>query len=138
MTDKHTTIQELKDKVKKFRSERGWLGTDQKDIAISICLEAAELLEHFQWTKTETVKDDPRWRKAVGEEMADVLFLMLEMADQFGIDLAAAFEIKAEKQAKKYSITDFNPKKNSEEQMIAYRKIKAQTRTDYPFAEKKN
>jgi dCTP diphosphatase len=135
MTDQQTTIQELKDRVREFRAARGWMETDQKDIAISICLEAAELLEHFQWVKTERVKDDVRWRKALGEEMADVLFLMMELAESFEIDLAAAFEAKTNKQEKKYPLEDFNPEKSVEEQMRAYYRIKAKTRTDYPFGE---
>jgi dCTP diphosphatase len=138
MTDTQTTIQELKERVRGFRAARGWMETDQKDIAISICLEAAELLEHFQWVKTDAVKDDVRWRKALGEEMADVLFLMMELAESFGIDLAAAFEAKTNKQEKKYPLEDFNPQKSDEEQMKAYYRIKAKTRTDYPFRDEGN
>jgi dCTP diphosphatase len=95
MTDQETTIQELKDMVKKFREERGWLDTDQKDIAISVCLEAAELLEHFQWAKTEDVIDNPKWKEAVGEEISDIVFLLMEMVDRLGIDLASAFDENA-------------------------------------------
>jgi dCTP diphosphatase len=138
MTDQETTIQELKDMVKKFREERGWLDTDQKDIAISVCLEAAELLEHFQWAKTEDVIDNPKWKEAVGEEISDIVFLLMEMVDRLGIDLATAFDEKRTKQAKKYPVEQFNPSLSREEQMQAYYRVKAKTRTDHPFADKDN
>ncbi|OGV97293.1 hypothetical protein A2W24_06310 [Microgenomates group bacterium RBG_16_45_19] len=137
MNDKQTTVQELKERVKQFRAERGWTDTDQKDVAISICLEAAELLEHFQWVKTEEVKDHSRWRQAVAEEMADVLFLLMELAEQFDIDLAKAFQAKVTKQANKYPLSEFNPSKSKQELRQAYYRIKSKTRTDHPFAEEK-
>jgi DNA-directed RNA polymerase specialized sigma subunit len=64
-----------------------------------------------------------------------VVFLVMEVADSLGIDVAEAFEKKLAKQAEKYPLSDFNPDKNHEEQIEAYRKIKAKTRTDYPFGE---
>lgn len=133
-TDQHTTIQSLKTAVHHFRKERGWLSTDQKDIAISITLEAAELLEHFQWVKTDAVKTEPRWRQAVGEEMADILFLILEMAHEFDIDISQAFTAKMAIQAKKYSVSEFNPQKNAAEQIKAYYRVKSKTRANHPFA----
>lgn len=136
MNDKTTTIQELKKKVRRFREERGWLKTDQKDIALSIVLEAGEILEHFQWVKTEEVIGDKRWRQAVGEEMADVLFLMLEMAEVLEVDLANAFEKKVEKQAKKYPLNQFNKDIPMAEQLRAYYEVKAKTRGGHPLAEK--
>ncbi len=135
MNDTTTTIQQIKEKVKQFREERGWLDTDQKDIAISVCLEAAELLEHFQWAQTEDVMHDERWRKAVGEEIADVVFLLMEMCDRLEIDLASAFEQKVSKQAQKYPVSDFNPNLTRAEQMQAYYRVKARTRSDHPFAD---
>lgn len=135
MTDNATTIQELKEIVRKFREERGWMDNDQKDIAISICLEAAELLEHFQWAQTNDVKDNAKWRKAVGEEISDIVFLIMEMVDRLDIDLASAFREKTVKQAKKYPVDQFNPSLTREEQMKAYYRVKAKTRTDHPFSE---
>lgn len=135
MSDKTTTIQDLKDRVRKFREERGWMQTDQKDIAISIVLEAAEILEHFQYVKSEDVQDSPKWRQAVGEEIADVIFLIMEMVDRYEIDLAEAFAAKVAKQEKKYPKEVFRPGMSMQEQMKEYFKVKAKTRVNHPFAE---
>lgn len=134
MNDKQTTIQQLKEKVTNFRAERGWTHTDQKDVAISITLEAAEILEHFQWHKTETVISNPEWRHAVGEEIADVMFLLLELATELELDLADTFAKKIIKQEKKYPTKDFNPNLNEVEQMNAYYQVKAKTRGGHPLA----
>ena len=98
-----------------------------------MCWVAAELLEHFQWVSTESVKDNERWTRAVGEEMADVVFLIMEMADSLGVDVAEAFEKKLVKQAEKYPLSEFNPGMSQEEQIQSYYKVKAKTRTDHPF-----
>lgn len=135
MNDQNTTVQDLMDRVSKFRKARGWGDDDQKDIAISIMLEAAELLEHFQWVQTGEVIGNENWRNAVGEEAADVVFLIMELMTELDIDFADAFDKKVKKQEKKYPIERFNPNMTAEEQRKEYHKVKASTRSDYPFGD---
>ncbi len=95
-------------RVLRFRDERDWKPYHHpKDLAISVCLEAAELLEHFQWKDPGEVRAllaDPAAREAVGEEMADILILLLSMTDAVGIDLYDAVLRKLEKNARKYPV----------------------------------
>lgn len=138
MNDQVTTLKEIKVKVRQFRAERGWLETDPKDVALSIVLEAAEILEQFQWVKTEEVINNAKWRQAVGEEIADVLYLISELATELEIDIADAFEKKLEKQGKKYPVGRFRPDMSKVERMKEYYQIKAQTRGGHhPLAEDK-
>ena len=99
---------ELLDRVIRFRDDRDWLQFHHpKDLAISIALEAAELLEHFQWKDREEVArdlSDPERKTAVGEEMADVLILLLSASDAVGVDLYDATIKKIEKNAQKYPV----------------------------------
>ena len=91
-----------------FRDERDWRQFhNPKDLAISICLEAAELLESFQWKQPEEItaflaNDENRQR--VGQEMADVLILLVSMADVLGIDLVQTAHAKLEENARKYPV----------------------------------
>jgi NTP pyrophosphatase (non-canonical NTP hydrolase) len=91
-----------------FRDERDWRQFhNPKDLAISICLEAAELLESFQWKGPDEIaaflaEDDNRRR--VGEEMADVLILLVSMADVIGINLVEAARGKLAVNGRKYPV----------------------------------
>lgn len=93
-------------KIKKFRDDRDWMQFhDPKNMAISVVLEATELLEHFQWKTDEEISASITNQKAqIEEEIADVAIYLLEMADNLGIDLISAMERKLEKNAKKYPI----------------------------------
>jgi NTP pyrophosphatase (non-canonical NTP hydrolase) len=91
-----------------FRDEREWRQFhNPKDLAISICLEAAELLARFQWKQpgevAEFLTDDDN-RRRVGEEMADVLILLVSMADVLGVDLIQAAHAKLAENARKYPV----------------------------------
>lgn len=136
MKDDQTTLQEIKDVVTTFRKDRGWLDTDLKDVALSIVLEATEILEQFQWVESHEVENKPKWRKVVGDEIADVMFLMSELASRLEIDMAEAFENKIERQAKKYPLSEFGSDISKQKQLQAYYKIKAKTRGGHPLAEK--
>ena len=91
-----------------FRDERDWEQFhNPKDLAISICLEAAELLEPFQWKRPDEIAaflSDPENRGRVGEEMADVLILLVSMADVLRIDLMEAARSKLAANARKYPV----------------------------------
>jgi len=104
--DNDATIQELKQKVSEFRDTRDWLEYDTpKNLAISISLEAAELLEHFQWNTDEQVAELMRSRAKqleVSDELADVLIYCLGFADALKIDLSKALDRKLERNGERY------------------------------------
>lgn len=91
-----------------FRDRREWRRFHQpKDLALSIALEAAELLEHFQWKTTEEVTRYLRVRRnrdRVAAEMADVLLLLISLADVLGEDLVAAARRKLRVNDRKYPV----------------------------------
>ena len=87
---------ELRDQVREFVEERDW---DQfhspKNLATSLCVEAAELLEPFQWLQTGSGAElTEAKREHVRHEMADVLVYLIRLADKMDIDLAAAVRDK--------------------------------------------
>jgi dCTP diphosphatase len=98
----------LEERVRRFRDERDWRRFHTpKDLALSVALEAAELLEHFQWrTDAETSAElaSAEKRREVGREMADVLILLVSAADVIGVDLYEATLRKIEENARKYPV----------------------------------
>ena len=109
--DHKTNIHELKSKIKKFCEDRDW---DQyhgaKDLAIGIITESSELLEHFRFKSEKEVEEmfkDPKKREHISEEMADVLYFLLRLAQKYDIDLADELNKKIEKNEKKYPIEKF-------------------------------
>lgn len=134
-TDVEMTIQRLKDKVIAFRKARGWTKEDPKDVALSLILEAAELLEHFQWKSGEAVEKEARLYGPICDELADVLWWVLVMAERLDIDIAKAFEKKLADNEKKYPAAAFSKDKTDEEKRRAYYKIKAKYRGGHPLAE---
>ena len=99
-------MEEMLDKIKAFRDERDWMKFhDPKNLAISIAIEAAELLEHFQWKDKESVEQYVRDnREDIADEIADVAMYLVELADNLGINLMQAMENKLEKNVKKYPV----------------------------------
>ena len=105
MTGGERTFEELAAAVRRFRDERDWARFhNPKDLAVSVSIEAAELLEHFQWKDADAVTAllaDDAARGQVAAEMADVLLLLVSCADAVGVDLLeAAFEKLAANAAK--------------------------------------
>lgn len=100
------TIKELTDKILQFRKERDWEQFHTpKDLAISLSLEASEVLEHFQWKKPEEMQEYiQNHKEEIGEELADVFNYLLLMSNDFGIDLLEVLEKKINKNAEKYPI----------------------------------
>ena len=94
------------EKIRKFRDDRDWMQFhDPKNMAISIMIEAAELLEHFQWkNKEEVEKHLKENREEVVDEIADIAIYLFEMVDILGIDLNEAINYKLDKNAKKYPV----------------------------------
>ena len=99
--DSNSSIQELKELVGKFVHDREWEKFhNPKDLAEAICIEAAELLEVFQWMSSdEAVRqiDDSSKLERIEEELADVLVYCLSLANVTGIDLANAVANKLNK-----------------------------------------
>lgn len=99
-------IKELTERIKKFRDERDWKKFhNPKDDSISLILEASEVLEHFQWkNKKEIEKYIKSNKEEIGEELADVLYWVLLMSSDLGLDLKKVFERKMNKNEKKYPV----------------------------------
>jgi NTP pyrophosphatase (non-canonical NTP hydrolase) len=111
MTDAETTVQALRQRVARFVAERDWEPFHSpKNLVMSLAIEVAELMEHFQWITTEQsqmVVHDATKRVAVSEELADVLSYTLALANAMQIDLSAALEDKMRKNALKYPVQTF-------------------------------
>lgn len=95
---------ELRDRLRKFVAERDW---DQfhspKNLAMALSVEAAELVEHFQWlTEADSQRLTPEKLAEVRDEMADVLVYLVRLADKLDVDLLAAAAAKIEKNTLKY------------------------------------
>src|SRR5688572_7856869 len=100
-------IKLLQKKVIAFRDARNWKQFhNHKDMALSLVLEAVEVLEHFQWkaTKADIDKHVKTHKKEIAEELADVLYWVLIMSHDLGVDLSKAFGSKMEKNTKKYPV----------------------------------
>lgn len=98
MKDTETSIKSLKTLVEKFCKERSWhKHHTPKNLAISIALEAAELLEHFQWD--EYRKNN---KSEIEAELADVMIYLLHFADSSNIDISSVVEKKVKKSSQKY------------------------------------
>ncbi len=99
-------IKELIKKIKDFRDERDWKQFhNSKDVALSLMLEAAEVLEHFQWKSPKEVDEyTKKNREEIGEELADVLYWVLLMSYDLEIDVKKALEKKLKKNEKKYPV----------------------------------
>jgi len=99
-------LRELQQRIIAFRDARDWKQFhNPKDVAISLSLEAAELLEHFQWKDAPEVEQHINEDIAnISDELADVLYWVLLMAYDLKIDLPSALKKKIEKNAAKYPI----------------------------------
>ncbi|HSW99197.1 MAG TPA: nucleotide pyrophosphohydrolase [Candidatus Saccharimonadales bacterium] len=119
--DAHTTIQELKDLVAKFRDERGWaVHHTPKNLAMSIAIEAAELMEHFQWDDYTQAQ-----QQGIADELSDILAYCFNLADTLGIDVSAAYRDKIRRNAQKFPTDIFSP---GHDDAAAYNRIKKEYR----------
>jgi dCTP diphosphatase len=99
-------IQTLRDRLRAFASARDWgQFHSPKNLACALSVEAAELLEHFQWmTEAQSHLPDTAQREAIGLEAADVLLYLIQLTDQLGIDLLAAADRKITLNAARYPV----------------------------------
>jgi dCTP diphosphatase len=110
MTDPLATREDsllvLRDELRRFAAARDW---DQfhspKNLAIALSVEAAELLEHFQWIReADSASLLPEQKAEVSKELADVLLYLIRLADKLNVDLAVAAAAKIEINAAKYPV----------------------------------
>lgn len=106
--DSKTNLEELKETVKKFCEDRDW---DQyhnaKELAIGIVTEASEILEHFRFKNEKEIDEmfNNAVKKAeISEELADVLYFVLRMAQRYNIDLTTVLNQKIKKNEDRYPI----------------------------------
>lgn len=104
--DSTTTVAELRQIIADFVAERDWSQFHSpKNVSMALAIEAAELMEHFQWLTPEASRelaDDPEKLAAVGEELADVIGYSFALANELGIDVASAIRAKMVKNIQKY------------------------------------
>jgi NTP pyrophosphatase (non-canonical NTP hydrolase) len=106
--DDSTVVAELKARVREFVSDRDW---DQyhfpKDLAIGLAIEAAELLEQFRFRSNEEIESlmaDPGQRRLVAHELADVLYFVLLMCANLGLDASSILAEKLALSAERYPV----------------------------------
>lgn len=99
-------IDSLQAELRNFAEERDWdKFHSPKNLAAALSVEAAELLEHFQWlTEAESSALSMKQRHEVSEELADVLLYLIRLADKLDIDLVEAADRKLLKNAEKYPV----------------------------------
>jgi dCTP diphosphatase len=104
VTEKILTLTDLRQRLRSFAAERDWDPFHSpKNLASALTVEAAELLEHFQWlTEPQSAALSAEQRLAVSHEMADVLIYLVRLADKLDVDLLAAAGEKLELNAQKY------------------------------------
>jgi NTP pyrophosphatase (non-canonical NTP hydrolase) len=99
-------LKAIQECIRQFRDERDWMQFhNPKNLAVSVVLEAAELLEHFQWKDPEESEQHAREAKSdIADEVADIAVYLIELCDNLGIDLEAAIHAKLHKNAEKYPV----------------------------------
>ena len=111
MDDTQTTVAELIRLVDDFVAERQWERFhDPKNLSMAMAIEAGELMEHFQWLRSDeldSVKEDERKMAQIREEVADIAAYLLSFASTMGIDLSSALKHKMKKNALKYPADKF-------------------------------
>lgn len=96
-------LETLKTRIKKFSKDRDWEQFhDPKNLALSLVLEASEVLELFQWTKDNQIQS--KKDKRLADELADVFYWLIKLAMHYNIDLMDALDKKMGKNEKKYPV----------------------------------
>lgn len=102
--DRHATVWQLRERMRAFVRERQWERFhNAKNLAMSLAIEAGELMEHFQWhTTDQVVASEGLDLAGIRDELADVLCYALSLANALDIDIAQAIEQKMVKNRIKY------------------------------------
>lgn len=110
-SDERATVAELRELVRQFVDERDWQQFHTpKNLSMALAIEAAELMEHFQWLTPEESQQAiaaPTALSAIGEELADVLCYGLALANTLGLDISTIMQAKMEKNRLKYPVKTF-------------------------------
>lgn len=108
MSNSKVTLQEIKARIKRFIKERDWEQYHSpKNLSMSIAIEAAELMEHFQWLtmgQSKKLLKDKKKRIEIEDELADIAIYILDFCNLFGINIEKSILKKLEKTAKKYPV----------------------------------
>lgn len=111
MSDATTTVSELRELIRAFVEERDWRQFHApKNLSMALAIEAAELMEHFQWITVDASRElavDPAKRAAAGEELADVIAYGFALANELGLDVSDAIRDKMAKNVRKYPAEEF-------------------------------
>jgi NTP pyrophosphatase (non-canonical NTP hydrolase) len=106
MNDRDTTLDQLRARMAEFVAQRDWRKFHRpKNLAMGLAIEAAELMEHFQWVdheQADALAAQPENRQEIADEMADVLAYLLSLSNALNVDLSRAFESKMAKNDRKY------------------------------------
>lgn len=109
--DDHTTVAQLRAQMARFVADRDWRQFHSpKNVSMALAVEAAELMEHFQWITAEAsrrLREQPGEWQAVREELADVIGYGLAMANELDIDVSAAIHDKMVQNRSKYPAEKF-------------------------------
>lgn len=99
-------IKELQDIIVKFRDDRDWKQFhNPKDTALSLVLEAVELIEHFQWKNEREITNYIKSNKEnIGKELVDILYWVLLISHDLNIDIVEIFKTKMVENNKKYPV----------------------------------
>lgn len=93
----------LVERIKKFSADRDWSQFhDPKNLAISLNLEASEVLELYQWTKDNQLK--PERAGKINDELADVFYWLVLLSNYYNIDLVEALDKKMDQNEQKYPV----------------------------------
>jgi dCTP diphosphatase len=111
MSDQQTTLAQMRQIVREFVDARDWQQFHSpKNLSMALAIEAAELMEHFQWISTDAsrgIGGDPQRLTAVGEELADVVCYALAIANELDIDISDALREKMKKNEVKYPAEEY-------------------------------
>jgi NTP pyrophosphatase (non-canonical NTP hydrolase) len=111
MADSTETVDALKQAIRNFVEERDWAQFhDPKNLSMSIAIEAAELMEHFQWLGNEAARDvrlSSQTMQQIRDELADILCFAISFANALDIDISTAVREKIVKNAQKYPADRF-------------------------------
>lgn len=109
--DETTSLAALRRVVHTFVSERNWQQFHSpKNLSMALAIEAAELMEHFQWLSLEESRklaNDPEQLAPVQDELADVLCYTLALANELGVDVSEALLAKMVKNRHKYPVEEY-------------------------------
>ena len=117
--DAATPVAQLRDMVSHFVAQRDWQQFHApKNISMALAVEAAELMEHFQWLTVEASRAEMEANKraAIGEEIADVMCYAMALCNEMGFDVATLMREKMKKNVAKYPADEFRGRYGKEDQ----------------------